>query len=93
MVFVFFYWLVDVNTDAKFQHAIVQETRATVASVKGFATQCATTVLLLSFGLIAQVGDYRLAFLIYGVGMALLGATYAAWSYRRAGGIARTGKA
>lgn len=84
MVFVFCYWLVDVNTDARFQHAIVQETRATVASVKGFATQFSTTILLLSFGLIAQAGDYRLAFLMYGIGMALLGVTYGAWSLRPA---------
>ena len=84
MVFVFCYWLVDVNTDARFQHAIVQETRATVASVKGFATQLSTTILLLSFGLIAQAGDYRLAFLTYGIGMTLLGVTYGAWSLRPA---------
>lgn len=82
MVFVFFYWLVDVNADARFQHAIVQETRATVASVKGFVTQCATTVLLLGFGLLAQVGDYRTAFLIFGVAMALLGAGYLAASLK-----------
>lgn len=84
LVFVFLYWLVDVNTDARFQHLIVQETRATVAAVKGFATQCATTVLLLSFGLLAQVSDYRAAFLIFGAGMALLGAGYLAGSLRPA---------
>lgn len=82
MVFVFFYWVVDVNADARFQHAIVQETRATVASVKGFATQCFTTVLLLGFGLLAQLGDYRMAFLTFGVAMALLGAGYLAGSLR-----------
>jgi len=54
VIFVSLYWVVDVNADARFQHAIVGETRATVASVKGFATQCATTVLILGFGLVAQ---------------------------------------
>lgn len=72
------YSLVDVSADARFHHAIRMETRATVASVKGFVTQCANGVLILSFGLVAQVSDYRTSFLAYGAGLTLLGATYAA---------------
>jgi MFS family permease len=67
---------IEVNADSRFQHAIVAETRATVASVKGFATQCATTLLILGFGLLAQASAYRAAFLIYGVALSVLGGAY-----------------
>jgi predicted MFS family arabinose efflux permease len=67
----------EINLDAQFQHRIVPETRATVASVKGLAAQCANTVLILSFGLVAQAGDYSAAFVTYGVALSLLGAVYA----------------
>ncbi|WP_411287706.1 MFS transporter [Phenylobacterium sp.] len=84
VIFVGLYWVVDVNADARFQHALVGETRATVASVKGFVTQCATTVLILGFGLVAQAGSYRVAFLVYGIAMMALGAAYGigAWVRR-----------
>jgi hypothetical protein len=71
------YSLVDVSADARFQHALKPETRATVASVKGFATQCANGVLILGFGLVAQAASYRMSFLAYGAGLTLLGAAYA----------------
>ena len=76
------YRLVDVNADARFQHAIREETRATVAAVKVFTMQCGTTVLILGFGLLAQVSDYRTAFLTYGLALAGLGAAYAAGRLR-----------
>jgi MFS family permease len=72
------YHLVDVNLDARFQHALRAETRATVASVKGFATQCANVVLILGFGLLAQAAAYRTSFLVYGLALVMLGAGYAA---------------
>ncbi len=78
------YSLVDVSADARFQHAIKPETRATVASVKGFATQCCNGVLILGFGLVAQAGSYRAAFLAYGAALVLLGLGYAAAITRRA---------
>jgi MFS family permease len=77
------YSLVDVSADARFQHALRAETRATVASVKGFATQCANGVLILGFGLVAQGSSYRISFLTYGAGLTLLGAAYGAASRRR----------
>jgi len=89
MVFVGLYWLVDVNADARFQHALRPETRATVASVKGFIMQCGTSVLMLSFGLIAQVASYQAAFLSAGVAAMLLGAGYAMASRRAWDGSAR----
>jgi hypothetical protein len=76
------YSLVDVSADARFQHALQPLTRATVASVKGFATQCANGVLILSFGLVAQAASYRMSFLAYGAGLTLLGAAYALASVR-----------
>ncbi|MBJ7413191.1 MAG: hypothetical protein JHD15_22925, partial [Phenylobacterium sp.] len=83
LVYLGLYSLVDVSADARFHHAIRMETRATVASVKGFATQCANGVLILGFGLVAQASDYRTSFLTYGAGLTLLGAAYAAASLRR----------
>ena len=73
----------DVRADARFQHALSGESRATVASVKGFASQTATTVLILVFGLLAQLSAYRWAFLTFGVALTLLGAAYAVASQRR----------
>lgn len=80
LVYLGLHSLVDVSADARFHHAIRMETRATVASVKGFATQCANGVLILGFGLVAQASDYRTAFLAYGAGLTLLGAIYATTS-------------
>ncbi|MBU1374702.1 MAG: MFS transporter [Alphaproteobacteria bacterium] len=77
------YSLVDVSADARFHHALRGETRATVASLKGFATQCANGVLILGFGLLAQASAYRISFLTYGAGLTLLGAIYATASLRR----------
>lgn len=71
------YRLVDVNADARFQAGLRPQTRATVAAVKVFAMQCATTALILGFGLIAQAGGYRASFLAYGAALAAIGAGYA----------------
>lgn len=80
------YSLVDVNADARFQHALNEGTRATVASLKGFTTQCANGVLILGFGLLAQASAYQVSFLVYGLGLASLGVLYAmaSWTRRRA---------
>ena len=74
--------MLEVNLDARFQHRIISETRATVASVKGLAAQCANTALILGFGLVAQVGAYDGAFLTYGAALIALGAFSALWSER-----------
>jgi len=72
-----------VQADARFQHALSGEARATVASVKGFASQCGITLLILNFGLMAQFSAYRTAFLVHGIALTLLGAGYAVVSLRR----------
>ncbi len=72
----------EVNFDARFQHRLAPETRATVASLKGFLTQGGNTVLILAFGLVAEAGAYRTAFLAFGAALALLGAVALARSAR-----------
>ena len=73
-----------VQADARFQHALSGEARATVASVKGFASQCGITLLILNFGVVAQFSDYRTAFLFQGVALTLLGVGYALLRRREA---------
>lgn len=75
--------MADVRADARFQHALSGEARATVASVKGFAAQCAITLLILNFGLMAQFSAYRTAFLVHGIALMALGGFYAVVSARR----------
>lgn len=70
------------QTDARFQHALSGEARATVASVKGFASQCAIMLLILNFGLMAEFSSYRTAFMVQGIALTLLGAAYALWMLR-----------
>ena len=72
-----------VRADARFQHALSGEARATVASVKGFASQCGITLLVLNFGLMAQLSAYRFAFLVHGVALAVLGSAYVLGTWHR----------
>jgi MFS family permease len=83
MLFVTLYWLADTNADAKFHHLLRPETRATVASLKGFVMQCGTSVLMLAFGLTADLASYQTAFLAAGVIAMLLGGGYAIWARGR----------
>jgi MFS family permease len=84
IVYVALFWLVDVNADARFQHALNPETRATVASVKGFVMQCGTVLLMLGFGFVAQAASYRTAFLASGVAAMLVAVGYLVTERRRA---------
>jgi MFS family permease len=68
--------VIDTVFEARLQRAIPDETRATVASVKGFATQVAVTGLYLGFGPLAAVWGYRGAFLAFGAVVAAAGAIY-----------------
>lgn len=83
LIYMGLYSLVDVSADARFHHALDGAARATVASIKGFTTQSATGVLILSFGLLAQAAGYKTAFLAYGFGLIALGAVYAATALPR----------
>lgn len=75
--------MLEVNFDARFQHRLATETRATVASLKGFMTQAGNTLLILTFGLSAQAGGYRSAFVAFGAGLALLGGAACAQALAR----------
>jgi MFS family permease len=68
--------VIDTVYEGRLQHAIADETRATLGSVKGFAVQVAVTALYLVFGPLAQATSYQRAFLIFGAGIVLLGAVY-----------------
>lgn len=68
--------VIDTVFEGRLQHAIPDETRATLGSVKGFAVQVAVTALYLTFGPLAQATSYPRAFLIFGAGIALLGGVY-----------------
>ena len=57
--------------------------RFPATSVKGFASQCAITLLILNFGLMAQFSAYKTAFLAHGVALAVLGGGYAVWTLAR----------
>ncbi|MBI1199761.1 MAG: MFS transporter [Phenylobacterium sp.] len=85
MAYVALYWTVDINADARFQHALRSETRATVASLKGFIMQCGTSLLMLAFGLIAQAASYRAAFLASGLTAMAIGGGFAVSTLRRPG--------
>ncbi|MGA0603050.1 MFS transporter [Caulobacter sp. KR2-114] len=69
--------VVDTVFEGRLQHAIPDETRATLGSVKGFAVQAAITALYLGFGPLAASTSYRTAFLAFGVGIVALGLAYA----------------
>ncbi|MFN9927862.1 MAG: MFS transporter [Phenylobacterium sp.] len=83
MIYVALYWTAEVNADARFQHKLNPETRATVGSIKGFVMQAATLVLMLLFGLAAQVASYRWAFAAGGALAAAWGLSHAARGLRR----------
>lgn len=68
--------VIDTVFEGRLQHAIPDETRATLGSVKGFAVQVAVTALYLTFGPLAQATSYQRAFLIFGAGIVGLGALY-----------------
>lgn len=65
--------VIDVNFDARLHDAIPTETRATLASVKSFAGQVTMTVVLGAFGPLAQATSYRVAFLVSGAAVAVMG--------------------
>lgn len=65
--------VIDVNFDARLHDTIPTETRATLASVKSFAGQVTMTVVLGAFGPLAQATSYRVAFLVSGGAVAVMG--------------------
>lgn len=66
--------LIDINFEARMQHAIPTERRATIASLAGFLWTVGSIGLYLTFGQIAERWSYAAAFMTFGVVMALSGA-------------------
>lgn len=69
--------LVEVNFEARMQHAIATERRATVNSVAGFLWGAGSIVVYLAFGEIAEVWGYASAFMTFGVAAVAAGAAFA----------------
>jgi MFS family permease len=87
LVFSFVFQVIDIVFEGKLQHAIPDETRATVSSVKGFSTEVAGILLFLSMGGIVGPGPYRIGFLIFGVVTGVVGLVY--WLLRSSFSSAR----
>lgn len=68
--------LLDVSYEARLQHAIPSQNRATIGSVKGFASEIGVTSLYMILGPLAQATSYRVAFMACGVAGAIIGAAY-----------------
>ena len=79
--------VIDTVYEGRLQHAIPDETRATLGSVKGFAVQVAVTALYLVFGPLAQATSYQRAFLVFGAGIVGLGAIYLIRGPLKAGAV------
>jgi MFS family permease len=76
--------VIDIVFEGRLQDALPSETRATIASVKGFVVELTITLLYLTFGPLAQLTSYRTAFLTTGaligaVGVAMLGRWGVRW--------------
>lgn len=62
--------------EAKLQHAIPSETRATVFSVHGFLAESGALLTYLGVGFIADVFGYSMAFMVFGILLACTALAY-----------------
>jgi len=69
--------------EAKLQHAIPSDTRATVSSVNGFLTESGALIIYLSVGLMAEVSSYQISFMVYGGLIILLALLYLMTTLRK----------
>ncbi|MBI2550945.1 MFS transporter [Candidatus Uhrbacteria bacterium] len=76
IVFSFLFTIMQVVFEGRLQHSIASTTRATISSVSGFLTEMGVLIVYLSFGIVAQVSDYRNSFLLYGVIVTVCGLIY-----------------
>lgn len=68
--------VVDIVLDARLQHAIEGEARATVLSVRGFSIEAGGLMVFMGFGAVANQWGYRGGFLTCAVIMVLIGTLY-----------------
>ncbi len=71
--------VIDIVFEGRLQEVLPSETRATIASVKGFAVEVTVTALYLTFGPLAQVTSYRTAFLVTGAVIGAIGVGLLGW--------------
>ena len=75
--------VVEVNFDGRLHHSIPSEMRATIASVKTFASQIVMTAVLPIFGQLAGATSYRVAFFTCGLVIMATGLSFALLDRRR----------
>ncbi len=79
-IFSFLFKLIDTVTNSRLQHKITNtEVRATVTSVKGFFVELVVMTFYITFGSIASLYNYRIAFLGIGTLISLIGIYYVAF--------------
>ena len=88
LAFSVFFSVINVILEGKLHHAIEEETRATVSSISGFLTELMVIGVYGGFGVLSQLGDYRLGFLSFGVLIVLVGLFYLSrnWAGQKQGG-------
>lgn len=84
-VFTFLLRVSDIVFEAKVQHAISVEARATVLSVKGFFTEAGVMPVFFGFGVVAGGYGYQAGFGIYAVIMIFIGMIYLAFGHTTKG--------
>lgn len=77
--------LVDVINGGRLQDAVPDETRATLSSVTGFATEIGVTAIYLSVGVVAAAAGWRGAFGIFGALIAAIALAFLLWPAREPG--------
>lgn len=56
----------NISYEGKLQHQTSNKVRATISSVKGFFIEIMGLVVYIGFGLLADLLDYQVAFIIFG---------------------------
>jgi hypothetical protein len=84
-VFAFFFYLVEILTDAWVQHAVTGKARATISSVQGFAAEIGALAAFLVVGALAETYTYSFALRVAGWIIVAVGlATVLLAGFRRA---------
>lgn len=76
IIFSFLFTIIHIVFEGRLQEAIPSETRATISSVNGFFVEIGVIFVYFTVGAIAEIGGYRVSFLIYGLIISLIGLLY-----------------
>ena len=85
IVFSIFAQIIMVVFEAKLQHAIPSETRATISSVNGFLTEAGALIIYLSVGFIAHDFGYSMSFVVFAILMIGIALLYLAYAVKKGG--------